>query len=1213
MGVLRIEPPPEVPAARSTAVAARLLPLAMVVAALGMTALYLTSGPGLGRNPMMAFFPVMMVVSALGSLAYSVRSDDRAARIEDGRRGYLSYLAGVDEQASAVARAQRGRAVRRHPDPADLWAIAAGPRRGERRPDDPDFGHVRVGRGPCALETTLVPPELTDTAVGAVDSVNTGAVERLVRVRSTVPGMPVTVALLATPVVTVVSPDGDRAAARALVRAMLCQLAALHPSNTVAIAAIVDRATAPHWDWLKWLPHHRLSGAFDAAGPARRTYAGLREPVADPAVHTVAVVDRGAATELGELPERLTVLVIGTAADGVVLDTSGRGFPEAPDGLSESQALACARRLAHRADPDAGEAGRSSSRWAALIGVPHPDRIDADAAWRPRAPRDRLRVPVGTDDRGAPVSIDLKEAAAQGMGPHGLCVGSTGSGKSEFLRTLALSLVATHPPDELNLVLVDFKGGATFPGFDGLSHVAAVITNLADEAHLVARMRDALTGELTRRQELLRATGPFTGVAEYEAARTGGADLAPLPALLVIVDEFSELLAAHPDFVDLFVAIGRVGRSLGVHLLLASQRLEEGRLRGLEAHLSYRVCLKTFSAAESRAVLGTADAFELPNTPGAGLLKTAAGDLIRFQAAHVSEALSALESTEAVGGGRCAVFTAVPVGRRRVEEARTTPTRRTVLSAVVARLSGEGVAAHRVWLPPLVSPPTLAAVLARAAGHPELVAPIGLVDNAFQQSRYPLLADLRGSEGHVAVVGAPRTGRSTALRTLMLALASGHQPGRVVFHVLDLGGALKSVGDLPHVGSAAAVSDRELVERIVTGVDAEVRRRVAGANRGGDVFLVIDGWAALRQGFDGLDETVTAIAAQGLSVGVHVVIAAARWAELRPALKDVIGTRIELRLGDPAESEVDRRAARDVAARPPGHCLVRGGLEAAIALPRLDGIGSFDGAERAWAAAADVLRRRHPDSRVPTIEALPTLVPRAAVAERSPGAVALGLDADGGVLSLDAAVAPHALVLGEPKCGKTSALRTLCHEVVRVHGPDRAQLTVVDYRRTLLGEVEGEHLRGYAMSPSAAQAQLAEVARELRLRLPPDTVTQRQLRERSWWTGADVYVVVDDYDLVASAASNPLSPLLELLPHAADVGLHLLVARRSGGAARALFDPVLAGLRDHGCLGLVMSAAPDEGVLLGTVRPRALAPGRGTAVVRGRPDRVVQVAWSEPM
>src|SRR5580693_10355899 len=166
-------------------------------------------------------------------------------------------------------------------------------------------------------------------------------------------------------------------------------------------------------------------------------------------------------------------------------------------------------------------------------------------------------------------------------------------------------------------------------------HVAAVITNLSDEAPLVARMRDALAGEMNRRQQLLR-TARYASVAAYDRARRAGAPLTAVPTLFIIVDEFSELLSQHPDFADMFVAIGRLGRSLGMHLLLASQRLDEGRLRGLESHLSYRVCLKTWSANESRLVLGTSDAYELPSTPGSAYLRVGTDDLIRFQTAYVS-------------------------------------------------------------------------------------------------------------------------------------------------------------------------------------------------------------------------------------------------------------------------------------------------------------------------------------------------------------------------------------------------------------------------------------------------------------------------------------------------------------------------------------------------------------------------------------------------
>lgn len=157
--------------------------------------------------------------------------------------------------------------------------------------------------------------------------------------------------------------------------------------------------------------------------------------------------------------------------------------------------------------------------------------------------------------------------------------------------------------------------------------------------------------------------------------------------------------------------------------------------------------------------------------------------------------------------------------------------------------------------------------------------------------------------------------------------------------------------------------------------------------------------------------------------------------------------------------------------------------------------------------------------------------------------------------------------------------------------------------------MESQHLGGYAMSPAALRALLPDLLDRLRDRLPPPEVTQQQLRARSWWSGPDIYIVVDDYDLVATPAGNPLLPMLEYLPYARDLGLHVIVARRSGGAARGLFEPLLAGLREIGRLGLMMSARPDDGSLLGPGRPARLPAGRGVLVTDAGDELVIQVGW----
>jgi S-DNA-T family DNA segregation ATPase FtsK/SpoIIIE len=216
-------------------------------------------------------------------------------------------------------------------------------------------------------------------------------------------------------------------------------------------------------------------------------------------------------------------------------------------------------------------------------------------------------------------------------------------------------------------------------------------------------------------------------------------------------------------------------------------------------------------------------------------------------------------------------------------------------------------------------------------------------------------------------------------------------------------------------------------------------------------------------------------------------------------------------------------------------------------------------------------------------------------------------------VALDFAAESHLIILGEGECGKTATLRTVCREIVRTNASDAAQLFIVDFRRTLLGVVESDHLAGYTPSASALTSQLVGLMERLQARVPGADVSRQQLRARSWWSGPEIYVVIDDYDLIAPAAgANPLAPLVDFLPHAKDLGLHVVVARRSGGAARAMFDPVLARLRDLGCMGLMMSASPDEGVLIGSVRPSQLPPGRATLVTRAHPDRLLQIAWSDP-
>jgi S-DNA-T family DNA segregation ATPase FtsK/SpoIIIE len=520
---------------------------------------------------------------------------------------------------------------------------------------------------------------------------------------------------------------------------------------------------------------------------------------------------------------------------------------------------------------------------------------------------------------------------------------------------------------------------------------------------------------------------------------------------------------------------------------------------------------------------------------------------------------------------------------------------------------------------------------------------MGLVDKPYYQRRDPMWLDLSGAGGHVAVVGGPQSGKSTVVRDLIAGLALTHTAAEAQVYCLDFGGgSLGALVGLPHVGAVAGRLALDLVRRTMAEVNnlLERREKLFAAEQidsmvtyrrmkavgriaddpYGDVFLVVDGWGTIRSDYEALEQQITAIAARGLGYGVHVIVAATRWMEIRPALRDLLGTRIELRLGDPSESEIDRRLALNVPQRTAGRGITPEKLHFLSALPRIDGVASADSLVDGVGDLIDQVSRAWTGRPAPVVRLLPEQLAYAdlprpgghARVEAVQGSLPIGIDEDAlAPTYLDLRSDPHLVVFGDPRCGKTNLLRVICEQVAARYTPEQAKLIVLDYRHNLLDIASRPHTLAHGFTSQHANGIVGQVTNGLGKRLPPADITPDRLRARDWWHGPELFFIVDDYDLVATGSGNPLMPLLELLPLARDIGMHLIVARTMGGAGRALFEPVIQRLRETGSPALIMSGSKDEGALLGNVRPEPLPPGRGRLVTR-QGVKLVQSAYLPP-
>ena len=851
--------------------------------------------------------PAMLLGAGIGGISYLVMSSAEEKQKQEREKTFDEAKRAVEKtieaQITAEVRVRRLLA----PGPAEIIDMASGVRADlwTRRADSPHGLTLRVGitDQPAAVTVRGEPWPGFQTP--------------------TVRSVPVTVDLRAAGVFGVAGPEP---AADDMVRWLLIQLATLRGPDDLRLF-MITAGSASRLDWVRWLPH--VDAGSGATAPCRigntpqtRTarVEELRGIVAArhadrrggtpsrPGEEVVVLLD-GALT-LRELPGMDQVLRDGPAVGVYLICVDRRGMNEcralcevdaeslkltrSPDetpikarraGLEAHTAEYLARMLAPMRDRAtlgvAEHAIPNRARLLDLLGMGVPTATDVLARWGDGA-GPRTRVVLGVDTRGA-AHVDL---AAQG--PHTMLGGATGAGKSVLLQTLVTSLLLANRPDELNLVLVDFKGGSAFLPFEHCPHVVALIRSTGESAADVfdeaaaARVLASIRAEVSRRESLLaRYEGE---IDRYWQRRRSGADLPPLPRLVMIFDEFARVLDTSPDFVRELVNVAAKGRSLGMHLVLATQSLQGKLSPELKNNVSLRISLRQNEPADSTEVLGVPDAATIPGAlRGRGMIFCTTDENRtprEFQSGYLGDAPSSGQAqvvvrvlepadlgtprpvTQSVGGGATDQELAI----RAIEEA----ARQDNLSAP-----------FRPLLPPLPATLTLDDLADRQSSEPSATAvPFGLADEPELQAQPPEVLDLTGGD-RLMVAGGPQSGRTTFARVLIAGLVARFTPDQVHLYVVERQpGGLADLVDLPHCGGVFTPAEPDRIRRLVTWLDQEVRRRTLSAPAGGPrphIVVVIDGWEHFEDHSNptfvetSLPTMLRGVIAAGAPLGVHVV------------------------------------------------------------------------------------------------------------------------------------------------------------------------------------------------------------------------------------------------------------------------------------------------------------------------------------------------------
>ena len=1126
-------------------------------------------------------------------------------------------------------------------DPAAVLRVATGPdhQLWQRRRNDPDHLVLRVG--------TADQPSMLE-----IEDVDRGG-EFRDKIRWNVPGLPLGFSLSDRGVVGLAGPP-ERI--RPLAGWLLAQIAVLHSPNSVRIAILTDPDREADWEWLRWLPHLRspyspglligndpetvayrlaeLSTAVtrrqDASQSAMgralftepdlvilvdgvrrmRDLPGLIQVLADgPRMRIFSIcVDR----ELRMLPKEATSVVVD---DGERLTLRHDGLPEfsnvRPDLVDPDWFESVARALAPLRDAtrEEGSVLPGQVRLTELLDLAVPDAEVIAARWRSQPSSTVAKIGVGYD---GPLTVDLVQD-----GPHGLIAGTTGSGKSELLQTLVASLAVANRPDEMTFLLVDYKGGSAFRDCVNLPHTLGMVTDL--DGHLVTRVLESLAAELRRRERLLAEYGA-KDQPDYLMKRRLDRSMPPLPRLLLIVDEFATLVREVPDFIPGMVSLAQRGRSLGIHLVLATQRPAGVVTADIKANTNLRIALRVLDPNESKDVIDTSDAAVIPtNVPGRALVRLSHHAVAAFQAAYSGAPF--IREERPVTPATAIEVPWLKLGRPdelpnpsssgAPSESEHGDTDLAVLVQTMRR-AAEDLKLEpqpRPWLPELPEQITLAQ-LPPAGGPARVELPpisIGIEDLPAIQEQRPVILDLQ-TFTHLSVFGTARSGRTQALRTFAGALADRYATAEVHMYGIDAaGGGLSVLDALPHTGAVAGRNDLERIDRLLTRLGEELTRRqelmaehhannltelratMPPGPRPAHLFLFADGWESLSSTISEHDngrliEEFLRLLREGAAAGMHVVVSGDRGLATG-RIGNLNENRLMLRMSDKNDFLLLGLRGQNLPTRmPPGRGWQSGSLtEVQLALLTADPSGQAQAeALRAIGRKADqrdagtmAASKPFTIGKLPIGIDFPTAYKQLTAAKPLVGLLGIGAD-ETGPMTVDFTGRAYAyLVVGPSGSGRSNVLATLAISLLAAH----TKLLIVTPRES--------PLRRLAADPN------------VRVLASPEAISSSEIEAALAALGTPCVVLIDDVDLVIPIHSAD-SALREVLRTGRDRGLGLACA---GSAEAFLQNPGMwIGEARKARQGVLLQPqSMNEGDLAGARIPieivrRPLRLGRGYVV-----------------